>query len=356
MVRFRWLMLGLAIMAALLGGAWSRAAPDPSVEAFLKQMYAHRAGALVTGAGAKGLERFYDLGVQSGRFAHAHEEGRIQYVQAWAPARRLRITEAETFVTNLRVKRAGDTATVSLIARTRLGYKYEGSDLLNQMGIGSWHWLQLVREGDRWKVRREFYLDALGSEWTEPYVPEAAGAAGRREAAEAIPVSRGRLDRQGAAAYAERYCGAAWGCGNNSDYNSRYQSYRNLGGDCANFASQTLTEGGKLKPDWVWRYDRAGSTCWVNAQAFVRYLVSSGRGSLLARGTYPKVAGALARLQPGDIVGYQVKGKITHVSVVTGKDSAGVPVVAAHTADRYRNPWDLGWDKATVYWLVHLRD
>lgn len=370
MNRLKWLAMGAVILLALVGGALTRAAPDPSVEQFLKEMYAHRARSLLTGEPLKELDRYYDESVQGGRFAYTHEKGRIAYMQAWAPARGLKITEAETIVTNLRVKRQGDQATVSLIARTRLGYQYKGDQTLNEMGIGSWHWLQLVRKEDGWKVQREFFLDALGSEWTEPYIPkknserdvpaETAALLGDPEEAflseepeEAVPAAGGRLDRAGAKAYSEKYCGAAWGCGNNSDYNERYESYRNLGGDCANFASQTLVEGGKLKPDWTWR---KGSGCWLNAESFVRYLINSGRATLVARGTYPKVESALSRLQPGDIVGYQLKGTIVHVSVVTGKDSAGVPVVTAHTADRFRNPWDLGWDDKAVYWLLHMRD
>lgn len=357
----------MILLAAMLAGfvvsALTAASPDPGVSQFLKEMYALRARALITGEPVKELDRYYHLDSQHGQNALTHELGRIQYMQSWAPARRLKVTEAETLVTNLRVKVSGDTAEVSLIARTRLGYKYEGNDTRNQMGVGSWHWLQLTRQDGSWQVVKEFYLDAMGDEWTEPYVPAGAAVPQARlgallEAAEeeAVPVARGQLNRQRAVEYAERFCGAAWGCGNKADYNQRYQSYQNLGGDCANFASQVLTEGGGLKPDWAWRYDKAGSTCWVNAQAFTQYLSNSGRATVLARGTYQKVEPALSRLKPGDIVAYQSKKGITHVSVVTGKDSGGVPIVSAHTADRFRNPWDLGWDKRTVFWLVHLHD
>lgn len=352
MKRLRWLVGALSLLAALVGGGMSAAEPDASVQQFLRAMYDHRAKALITGSAADGLTRFYDQSLQPGRFALAHEEGRITYVQAWAKARNLQIIESENFLTNLRITVTGNGATVSVIVRNRLAYRYGEGQPLNEMGIGSWHWLQLTRAGDGWQVQKEYYLDGLGSEWSEPFVPtkrsshheEAAPAAGR-----------GSIDRAGLVKYAETYCGAAWGCGNNSDYNQRYRTYRNLGGDCANFASQALVEGGKLKPDWTWRHDKAGSACWVNAQAFVHYLTGSGRATLLARGNYAKVAPALAKLEPGDIIGYELKGTITHVSIVTGKDSAGVPLVAAHTADRFRNPWDLGWDKATVYYLVHIR-
>lgn len=355
-MRYKWLILGLAVMIGLTVGMMTQAAPDPGVERFLQEMYALRARALLTGQSVQGLDAHYDLQTTGGKNALAHEVGRIQYMQAWAPARQLKVTEAETLLTNLRVKVDGDTATVSLISRTRLAYEYDRHPGKQEMGVGSWHWLKLTRRDGVWRVATEFYLDAMGDEWTEPFVGSGTAMAPAPDAAEPAGPGRGRLDRHGATAYAEKYCGAAWGCGNNSDYNQRYHSYKNLGGDCANFASQVLTEGAKLKPDWVWRHDKAGSTCWVNAQAFVRYLAGSGRASVVARGNYAQVAPALSKLQPGDIIGYQRKGVITHVSVVTGADSAGVPIVAAHTADRFRNPWDLGWDKATTFWLVHLHN
>lgn len=358
MTRYKWLIAVGMALAVLVTSAMTRAAPDPEVTQMLKEMYALRARALVTGQSPEGMDRFYDLSTQGGRFALAHEAGRITYMQAWAPARRLAVTEAATAVTNLRVNVQGDAATVSLISRTRLGYKYDGSSALNEMGIGSWHYLELVRRDGRWQVKREFYLDALGDEWTAPFVPSGAELELPPSAVVAAGAQRGRLNRQGAVEYAEQFCGAAWGCGNNSDYNQRYRSYRNLGGDCANFASQVLTEGGGLKADWIWRPGkvREGSACWVNAQSFARYLSGSGRAAVLARGTYSQVEPALKRLKPGDIIAYQRNGTIGHVSVVTGTDSAGVPVVAAHTADRYRNPWDLGWSKDTVFWLLHLHD
>lgn len=353
MMRARRMLIGALLLFCLLAGALVTAAPDPGIRPFLDELYQARSRALITGEAAAGLDRFYDLNAQSSRFALAHETGRITYMQAWAVARGLKVTEAENILTNLRVKAEGDQATVSLIVRTRLAYQYESHPGINQMGVGSWHWLQLVRRDGTWQVAKEYYLDAMGDEWTLPY---SAPSAPRALSAEPV-ASRGRLDRPGVVSYAEEYCGAAWGCGNRADYNQRYQSYRHLGGDCANFASQALVEGGGLKPDWTWRHDKAGSTCWVNAQAFIHYLANSGRATVLARGTYPSVEGALSKLKPGDIIGYQSGSKgITHVSVVTGIDLGGTPVVAAHTADRFRNPWDLGWGKKTVFWLLHIHD
>ena len=44
-------------------------------------------------------------------------------------------------------------------------------------------------------------------------------------------------DTKGAIAYARQYC---------SRYNSRFDNYASVGGDCANFVSQCITLGGGL--------------------------------------------------------------------------------------------------------------
>lgn len=85
---------------------------------------------------------------------------------------------------------------------------------------------------------------------------------------------------------------------------------------------------------------------------------------MIAKGKFPDVvkpsekhpAGAIAKLQPGDLIGYEMKGDVDHFSVVVGFDDYGYPLVNSHTADRYRVPFDLGWDRYTSYWLIHIRD
>jgi cell wall-associated NlpC family hydrolase len=68
--------------------------------------------------------------------------------------------------------------------------------------------------------------------------------------------------------------------------------------------------------------------------------------------TYPQ--GAVNVLQPGDIIAYEEKGEVSHVAVVVGRDSAGYLLVNSHTADRARVPWDMGWDRGTIYWLLQV--
>ena len=65
----------------------------------------------------------------------------------------------------------------------------------------------------------------------------------------------------------------------------------------------------------TWNYENGAATkAWVNAQGFKNYLVYSGRGYYLAKGSYEEVYKEAYKLRPGDIVGYEKNGRITHVS------------------------------------------
>ena len=151
------------------------------------------------------------------------------------------------------------------------------------------------------------------------------------------------------------YCGAAADEEYDYKYNDNYKNYNHLGGDCANFASQMLFEGGGFKKTYSWNYIKDGSKAWVNAQAFKNYMVYSGRASVIAKGTYQQVYKLSNKLLPGDFVAYEKKGKVTHISVVSGADSKGYSLVNSHNTDRYRVPWDLGWsDKNIKFWLVRV--
>ena len=167
-----------------------------------------------------------------------------------------------------------------------------------------------------------------------------------------------RYNRAKAVEYADRYCGAVWDRDDGYKYNPKYTNYASLGGDCANFASQVLGDknAGGLKMGGPWLYKNGkGSAAWVNAGSFTSHLLYSGKGRLVAKGKYDSVLGASKQLQPGDIVAYEKKGDIVHVSIVTAKDSKGTLLVNSHTNDRYHVPWDLGWGANDVrFWLVKI--
>ncbi|HHV62398.1 MAG TPA: hypothetical protein GXX51_07150 [Firmicutes bacterium] len=210
-------------------------------------------------------------------------------------------------------------------------------------------------------------------------IPTAASSSLPTSMAPEMPVAarrgrRGRggvvYDRRAAVAYANKYCGVKTRDGKRFGYNPRYKDYTDLGGDCTNFISQVLgdREGGRLPMDDIWYYDFTsgdngkGSSAWTETEPFRDYLLASGIARCLARGDYYSVTrqtrefprGAINELREGDLIAYEEKGDIQHFAVVVGRDSAGYTLVNSHTADRYRVPWDLGWDKRTIFWLLKV--
>jgi len=117
-----------------------------------------------------------------------------------------------------------------------------------------------------------------------------------------------------------------------------------------------LFEGGGFRKNRIWNYEKGqGSKAWLNANAFNQYMLNSGRASRIAYGSYDQILKSSFKLLPGDYVAYEKKGKVTHISVVSGQDSKGYALVNSHNSDRYRVPWDLGWNnKGIKFHLVRV--
>lgn len=215
---------------------------------------------------------------------------------------------------------------------------------VQEFGVGTRHIIDLTLKDGKWLIKMEWYTDPLGDDTEVPDVSPAA---------QVVPAWNTRYDRAGAVDYADKFCGLAWGCGNNNRYNPQYTDYNGVGGDCTNFISQAISskDGGKL-------------SLGIQTRTYGLYssVVHSGRGHLAGKGTYQQIArsrpgqpfGAAGSLQPGDLIAYEEKGKIEHFAIVTAKDSRGYPLVNAHTADRYRCPFDVGWDRKTIYYLIKM--
>ena len=76
--------------------------------------------------------------------------------------------------------------------------------------------------------------------------------------------------------------------------------------------------------------------------------------SSIAKGSYQQVYKAAYNMRPGDFVAYERKGRIVHISTVTGLDSKGYPLVTCHNTDRLLVPYDLGWSNENItFHLVH---
>ncbi|BAU29163.1 putative amidase-like protein [Aneurinibacillus soli] len=348
---------------------------EAEIHAFLNKLFEVRTQLLIEN-NSRMIEKYYNPKQKTSLYALQHENRRANYIQKWAEKRGVAFVEANSSITITRTKIQGNMATISLLHTLKLTYIYPGKSIRPQsFGTGTRHGIRLEKTQAGWHVAREWYSDpieenpaTIPSHSMKDMSHNQAFVLNAVDQSESVTRMK-KYNRNKAVEYANKYAGAAWGAGNDHRYNPKYRDYHHEGGDCTNFASQVLgdqEEGGGLpmRSGWYYRYKQGGSTPWVRTDSFKNFLIRSGYGKVIARGSYADVIkptirnreGAMARLQPGDLIGYEMHGDIDHFSIVVGRDENGYVLVNSHTGDRYRVPWDLGWDKYTKFVLIHIRD
>lgn len=300
------------------------------------------------------LDNLYDKTVRNGIWAYEHEIKKMKYLHNWSNKQSVDFTNIDTQIVIRSIKDKGEGYILNILASTEYEYIYlDDPETKNTFRIGTYHSLDLMPKNDKLLITKEWYtdpfadslhLDDINSHQINEIIL----------AGEPKDLSTLNEKRLKALEYADKFCGAASLPEHGFQYNPEYRNYNSQGGDCANFASQIMYAGG-FKKNQTWNYTNgAGSKSWVNAQAFKDYMIYSGRASLIASGSYDKILKASYNLLPGDFVAYEKKGKIVHISVVSGLDSRGYALVNSHNTDRYRVPWDLGWNnKGIRFWLIH---
>ncbi len=354
-------LLVLAVLAGLLLGspaAISTVSAGESArwEPVLQRFFDLRDAAVLTGD-AETLQALYLTDERNGRWAYENELVRAKYMADWAEKQGVTFINIRSDLSLRSVKEVGRGYAFYLTASTLYEYTYDtNTDVINGFRLGTYHSIDLIPTdgAEGWVASREWYDDPVSGTFSQQGVTEEMTQyISAHEPADASGLSDRRI---AAVAYADEYCGAASDGANEYRYNANYTNYNSEGGDCANFASQVLFEGGGFSKTSAWNYRAGkGSRAWVNAQAFRNYLTYSGRGSQIAKGKYADIYQSAYALQPGDVVAFVKKGKVTHVAVVTGRDSAGYPLVTCHNTDRNRVPFDIGWNyETTTFILIHV--
>lgn len=372
MKRLNWIMVILCVLLCPIH-AFAAGTEDESsdIQAFLVQLFNERTQFLVDQK-PEAINKFYELNDRFSRYAYEQELLRSEYVNTWAEKRGIAFSAAESSIRIHRIKKEGNLAKVSLNQSLQLSYVYKNNkDNPQFFGIGTRHGLTLKKMNGGWVVLREWYTDPLteNPKWIPEFngFPNPTFLKSESDSLQTGDKSKQRFNRKKAVEYANKYAGAAWGAGNDHRYNKKYLDYTYKGGDCTNFASQVIgdkTEGGGLRMRSGWYYSTEGSQSWVRTDSFKNFVLSSGYGKLVAKGFFSDVIkptekypnGAIAALKPGDLIAYEMDGDVDHFSILVGFDDHGYPLVNSHTADRYRVPFDLGWDKHTKYLLIHIHD
>ncbi|MPW26187.1 amidase domain-containing protein [Alkalibaculum sp. M08DMB] len=296
------------------------------------------------------LKEQYDVDTLYGKWAFEYALKKMEYIKTWSEKQGIEYTDIKSDYKFTKVSGSDQAFDLTVKSIDQYDYKYkDGDTVANSYSIAVYHYMRIEMKKDKWVITKDWFSDpmsdSLGIE--EEKKPEI------KEYINTYQYDNYKLEgrRKDAVKYADKYSSALI----NNSYNDKYRNYNPVGGDCANFASQVLHEGGGFKKNSVWNYDKGGSLAWIKAYNLTHYLLNSGRGSRIAVGGYESVYQAAYKLQPGDIVAYEEKGDIKHVSVITGYDSKGYPLVNCHNVDRHRVPWDLGWNREGIkYWFVRV--
>lgn len=357
---------------------------EKSPEETLQDIYNRRCEAFLTGDTSL-IKELYDTSQKYGVWALQHEIKRIKYFTKWSKEREMQLVDLKSYTRIKKKTIKGNKIFLALEETYKFDYIYpeDSPRVINTFGVGIRHWVNLIKKNDQWVVYNDWYTDCFEDalrgitanlndniemdteqSMVDSYNTESTG--------ESFMVYGGKYNRVKAVEYADKYCGAAWGSGNNYKYNQVYYDFNGAGGDCTNFVSQVLgdkKEGGGIPFDSRWfcnypKYGRAqGGTAWANADGLKNYLLYSGRGRIIKKGTFKELSpstkdytqGSVGGLQLGDLVCYEKKGDIDHFAVVTARDSRGYPLINSHTTDRYHVPWDLGWgDMGIKFFLIHI--
>ncbi|MBS4534851.1 amidase domain-containing protein [Clostridium sp. D2Q-14] len=300
------------------------------------------------------IKKLYDLDKKYGIWAYEHEINKMKYLHKWSEKQGIKFISIETTPIINWTKEYEEKITLNLTASTEYKYVYEDDiESVNTFRIGTYHEMDIQEQDDEWIIIKDWYDD--------PFADILSIKEENRDDIKNIilegesknpELSERRIQT---IEYSDKYAGAADDGSNNYKYNSDYKNYNSLGGDCANFASQSLYEGGSFEKTYSWNYIKDGTRAWVNAQGFKDYMLHSGRGGLIAYGDYNEILKSSYQLLPGDIVAYEKKGKVVHISMVTGIDSKGYRLVNCHNTDRYMVPWDLGFSASLIkYWFIRV--
>jgi SHS2 domain-containing protein len=301
------------------------------------------------------LMKLYDRKVKAGLYSYEHEVRKMEYLHQWEYKQGVQFNSIDSKIFLRKLNKKGEGYFVTMAVTTEYTYQYEGGSRTNSFRLGTYHSLDLLPHEEGWMISKEWYLDPFADslnldEGKIEKIKEIIASHDERE----LPEFNER--RLGALEYMDQHCGVARPPDYSFRYNSEYRNYNSLGGDCTNFASQILFEGGGFRKNSTWNYNRGGGTkAWLNAHGFNQYMLYSGRGSLIQRGTYEQVLRNSYNLLPSDYIAYEKKGEVAHISFVSALDTKGYALVNSHNSDRFRVPWEVGWSDAGItFWLVRV--
>jgi len=181
-------------------------------------------------------------------------------------------------------------------------------------------------------------------------------------------------NRGGVESYADDYVyHSANGTNYENYYNDEYKNFNSLGGDCANYVSQCIYEGGGFPMVGIsnhsdnypaWWYDNNGTPSNTSDDSYTESWAWTGAhyNRTFMKGIYGDVKDnpSSSDISKGDplYVDWHYSGGTTwynHTYICVGTDSDGKPIINSHNNDYYHVRWNYGYSDSK-YSVVQMDD
>src|SRR5699024_11072879 len=127
--------------------------------------------------------------------------------------------------------------------------------------IGTYHTMEFIKDNDHWVITKEWYGDPFGGYLELDDEDKVKDIINSGLEPDLTDLNERRI---GTVAYANKHSGVAMPPDYSFQYNDEYRNYNGHGGDCTNFSSQVLFEGGDLPKNGTWNYNKGDATpAWV---------------------------------------------------------------------------------------------
>ena len=219
---------------------------DEEVNDCVKQIFENRNKALLS-SDLELLQSIYDTDTKYGTWAYEYEVRKMKYLHNWAEKQGVKFIDIKPTLKIRKIRGSDTNLSINLLCSTEYKYIYEDQpEVENNSRIGTYHNLQIINKDGVWIITKEWYKDPFGDSLNLDNI--------KADSIKNYIISQNSRDfttlnqrRINAVKYADEFCGAASEEQYGLKYNKKYRDYNPQGGDCANFASQILFEGGKFK-------------------------------------------------------------------------------------------------------------
>jgi hypothetical protein len=171
----------------------------------------------------KVLPQYFDKFQKFGTWALEHEVRRVKYLSDWSMSRGISFTNISSQVIIKKIYKTGNGIKIVLLESYRFDYKYDDDPpVINTFGVGINHTMNLVKRNGIYVIYNDWYTDCFEDglksytgNISEIKFNDSLKLDIKKYSYNSELINTARYKRINAVNYADKYCGGAYGNGNN---------------------------------------------------------------------------------------------------------------------------------------------